>query len=248
MTSTWPHQNAKGVTEWWAADCPECGHPHNFHGRDSFGEQIWVCSVAGCKCSGDTMGHRPPDWRCNLVGCVKCGGPAPLLSTRHFVILLGRETVEETLGLVEEKHGPVVDHHSEEHGRLVRRAKLHPSNCGRLFFGVVEIQPHDLAPRPRPQSRPPTESELAAIPDLWPPDLFELPHERENKAALRCGRVALAWADWEAAWNAAAKHRRKCSDCKRAVEGEAFEYSCVQAPPFPETVDFSALAESEKNP
>jgi hypothetical protein len=59
---------------------------------------------------------------------------------RYFVLLLGRETVEETIGNVEETHGPVVERHDDEHGGPVQTAKLYPSLCGKLVFGIVEIE------------------------------------------------------------------------------------------------------------
>lgn len=57
---------------------------------------------------------------------------------------------------------------------------------------------------------------------------------RVNEAAMRCSRIAAWWFDWEARWNAAAKHLRKCTACKKvdSLDGSVIE-SCPMAPPFP---------------
>lgn len=60
------------------------------------------------------------------------------MAARHFVILLGRGTVDETLDFVEEKHGKVV---TDGEDRLA--AKLHMSNCKHFVYGVVEIKPKE---------------------------------------------------------------------------------------------------------
>jgi hypothetical protein len=60
------------------------------------------------------------------------------VATRHFVILLGRGTVDETLDFVSEKHGEVK---TDDEGRLA--AKLHMSNCKNFVYGVVEILPKE---------------------------------------------------------------------------------------------------------
>lgn len=60
------------------------------------------------------------------------------MAARHFVILLGRGTVDETLDFVEEKHGKVVVGQDE-----TLAAKMHMSNCKNFVYGVVEILPKE---------------------------------------------------------------------------------------------------------
>jgi len=50
--------------------------------------------------------------------------------------------------------------------------------------------------------------------------------ESVNQAALRIGRIAIAWFAWEKQWDAAAKHCRVCRVCLP-------DTPCVQAPAFP---------------
>jgi hypothetical protein len=61
-----------------------------------------------------------------------------LVAARHFVILLGRGDVDETLDFVEKKHGAVVE---DSEGRMA--AKLHTSVCKKLVYGTVEIVPKE---------------------------------------------------------------------------------------------------------
>lgn len=72
-----------------------------------------------------------------------------------------------------------------------------------------------------------------------------------NDAALRCGRIALAWAAWEAAAAPAIKHRKTCMmAAARSKKPELFcgwneetgeAINCVQAPALPPPVDWEAI-------
>lgn len=70
-----------------------------------------------------------------------------------------------------------------------------------------------------------------------------------DEAALRCGRIALAWAAWEAQQTKVLKHFATCTlrrgGCSRVDDAETeevrFEF-CPMAPARPELVDWAAVA------
>lgn len=65
-----------------------------------------------------------------------------------------------------------------------------------------------------------------------------------DEAALRCQRIAQAYAAWEPLWAKVTKHVAMCEKCKWVScedESQDHQVYCGQAPPRPPIPDWAAL-------